>query len=170
MACASKSLDDLGTRRSAPGATGDGNGSQQPQLDAGWMNPVVVPPGDSGAPPADVPAFEDPGCPSVPPEPPQLNCDPFSDAGSCGAGRGCLPYVQYPTAACERERYGTRCELAGAAGQGESCRAGCAPGYLCVASHRGSVCARLCELPGHASCPPGLLCSAVDIEGYGVCF
>ena len=41
---------------------------------------------------------------------------------------------------------------------------------ICAWLHRGSICAQLCELPGRAGCPSGLVCSAVDIEGYGVCY
>jgi hypothetical protein len=162
----------------APTAT-----SAAPSMIATLLPP---PPSASSAPPSST--FADPGCPEVPP-PAQVNdCNPFiidstgemsdplapgappESSFACQQGEACIPFVDYPNAPCEPETFGTKCVPAGTAGQGMPCDEGCAAGFLCVATGLGTRCAQLCPLPGENACPSGLLCGAVDIEGYGVCF
>jgi hypothetical protein len=119
----------------------------------------------------DLEVFDDPGCPEKIEPLVEETCSPFDSAGTCIGDWGCYPYVDYPSSPCEPERFGTRCEPAGSGVQGDDCRAeGCAPGFLCVASGQGTLCAELCPLPGPNTCAAGLICGSVDIQGFGVCF
>ncbi len=119
----------------------------------------------------DLEIFDDPGCPETV-EPVVVDtCSPFETESSCFGDWSCFPYVEYPSAPCEPERFGTRCEPTGPGRQGDDCRVeSCGAGFLCVASGQGTVCAELCALPGPNTCAPGLICGSVDIRGYGVCF
>lgn len=119
----------------------------------------------------DLEIFDDPGCPETI-EPVVVDtCSPFETESSCFGDWSCFPYVEYPSAPCEPELYGTRCEPVGPGQQGDDCRSEtCAAGFLCIASGQGTVCAELCPLPGPNTCAPGLICGSVDIRGYGVCF
>jgi hypothetical protein len=118
-----------------------------------------------------VEVFDDPGCPEQPAPVRSVECDPLAEVPGCPAGTGCAPFVEYPNAACAAEAYGTRCTTVGTGRQGDPCSSSrCAEGFLCVATGRGTQCAQLCALPGANTCPAGLVCGNVDIEGYGSCF
>jgi hypothetical protein len=115
----------------------------------------------------------DAGCPEQDPLPPDLQCDPFT-SGSCGAGLGCYPFVEHPDGnGCEPQHYGTVCAPAGSRIQGESCgddTSHCAPGFVCVVGQRaGKRCSALCQLGKANGCSGGLLCSDLDVAGFGVC-
>jgi len=114
--------------------------------------------------------YVDPGCPDAEPPPPFNDCDPFGP-NTCPPGEGCFPFVQYPTKPCDFEVYGTICAPAGSGTQGEPCGAmNCAPSYVCVITGQGTECVKLCELFGPNTCPKGLFCVPIDVEGIGGCY
>jgi len=57
--------------------------------------------------------------------------------------------------------------------QGDTCGSGstrCASGFVCVVgSEPGKQCVQLCRMGVQSSCPAGLICGELDVEGYGVC-
>jgi hypothetical protein len=114
------------------------------------------------------------GCPETEPLEPDLQCSPL-DGAACGPGFGCYPYVVHPDGnGCEQQRSGTTCAPSGVGTQGSTCgaepEARCAPGFVCVVGQRaGKRCAQLCELGGLQTCSGGLLCSELDVPGFGVC-
>ena len=118
--------------------------------------------------------YVDPGCPDAGP-PSQINeCDPFSGGASCPAGEGCYPFVDHPFGqGCGAQTFGTVCMVAGTARQGEVCGDGaseCASGFVCVVgSQPGKRCVQLCRMSDPNSCPRGMICGELDVEGYGVC-
>lgn len=137
------------------GVGGSGGTGAAPAVDAGSDAPYV-----------------DPGCPNITTPPPLNECDPFATPTGCRFDQGCYPFVDYPSGKCETERYGTLCQVAGTATQGELCEfERCAPGYMCVIGGApGARCVQLCSVFGDAQCPPGLVCEPVDIQqGYGGC-
>jgi hypothetical protein len=97
-------------------------------------------------------------------------CDVGASLASCGPGQRCVPYITYGER-CRTEEIGTQCTVAGVAVQGDDCaNAACADGYVCVSAGSGFECAQLCTVQGGKSdCPPGLLCSPLDVDGYSVC-
>lgn len=119
--------------------------------------------------------YEEEHCPDAVQRVERVECDPLAETdpervSDCPEFEGCYPYVQYPSAPCEPETFGTRCDFAGTGLQGEPCAATrCAPGFLCVVTGRGMECAELCPLPGINSCAPGFICGSLDIDGFGVC-
>jgi len=114
---------------------------------------------------------EDLNCPPQPDAPPLLECDPFAPATGCPPGAACYPFVNYPTGPCDREEYGTECAAEGAGRQGDVCDVGrCAAGFICVVTGQGDQCIQLCRLDAPRSCPAGLVCQPVDVEGFGGCF
>lgn len=114
--------------------------------------------------------FEEEECPDSYVPPPSTECEPLAEADDCGEGFACYPYVRYPTSRCEAESFGTRCDVAGAGTQGHPCSGErCANGFLCVVTSRGTECAQLCRVPGPNTCPTGLICGSLDIDGFGVC-
>jgi hypothetical protein len=79
--------------------------------------------------------------------------------------------VDYPTGPCDREEYGTQCAAEGFGRQGDACETGrCAGGFICVVTGQGDQCIELCVLDGPRTCPAGLVCQPVDVEGFGGCF
>ncbi|HVU06002.1 MAG TPA: hypothetical protein VHE30_29835 [Polyangiaceae bacterium] len=119
-------------------------------------------PADGGGTP-----YRDPGCPTETKQPGFVECDVAESAATCSPGYHCVPTVTYGEK-CHTEEIGTRCVPAGTATQGDDCtNADCAAGYVCVTGGTGFVCAKLCF--SQTDCPAGLLCSALDVDGYGVC-
>ncbi len=115
--------------------------------------------------------YVDPGCPDAAPPPKIEECDPFANPTGCGPGEGCYPFVQYPQQKCDKEQFGTICAPAGSGKQGEPCGGElCAAGFVCVVTGVGTQCVKICKLSGASSCPPGLFCVPVDVEGIGGCF
>ena len=116
--------------------------------------------------------YVDPGCPPAPKVQGPRECDPYSTTNTCGVGARCVPYVTYGDQ-CQSEEIGTRCAPAGTGVQGDDCANdgdSCAAGYVCASAGSGFRCARLCTLSGASDdCPPGLLCSALDVDGFFVC-
>ena len=114
-----------------------------------------------------------PECPDAPPPPLDEECELFVK-DSCPTGLACFPFVEYPAPGddCAQERYGTQCRIAGSRLQGEPCGGGdCAAGHICVLTGEGTICVQLCATDGSGTCPPGLLCEAVDIQpGVGGCY
>jgi hypothetical protein len=133
-----------------------------------------APQGSGGSGTGSVPVlpdarYDDPGCkPSQKVEGPR-ECNTVTQSG-CSSGERCVPYVDYGEK-CEAEEVGTRCDLAGEATQGDDCTFEiCASGFVCVTGGAGFVCARLCSMSASADeCPPGLLCSPLDVDGFAVC-
>lgn len=132
--------------------------------------------GGSGAVPLDA-AFDeyvDPGCPDAGPPSEINNCDPFATLSTCPFGEGCYPFVDHPFGAgCGAQSFGALCLPAGSGHQGDDCGDGtsqCAPGFVCVVgSQPGKHCVQLCKMTIQNSCPPGMICGELDVEGYGVC-
>jgi hypothetical protein len=112
------------------------------------------------------------GCPTEDLPPPDITCDPFV-LDSCGPGYGCYPYVDHPEGnGCGAQVYGTQCVPVGSGTQGSLCGEGtaCAAGFVCVVGQRaGKRCAALCKLGEANQCSGGLLCSDLDVAGFGVC-
>jgi hypothetical protein len=118
--------------------------------------------------------YADPGCPDAGP-PAQVNeCDAFALAPTCPVGEACYPFVDHPFGAgCGAQSFGTVCMFAGTGHQGDVCGDGaadCAGGFVCVVgSQPGKRCVQLCKMSDLHSCPPGMICGELDVEGYGVC-
>lgn len=164
-ACGGRSQDVLARR-------GSSAERRTPAVVADAGVPADAGVGSRSLPPKKPNLFDDPGCPPAQKRPDINSCDPFTTPSGCGEGLACFPFVSYPTGPCEVERFGTVCAEAGAGVQGDSCdTARCAPGHICVSSARGTRCVRLCAFAsGEAlSCPGGLLCLPIDIEGFGGC-
>ena len=153
----SAGFSGLAGRRGHAGSAGvPSGGSSGSRLDAGF----------------DV--YVDPGCPDAG-LPARVNeCDVFALTPGCPLGQGCFPFVDHPFGAgCGAQTFGARCHVAGTGRQGDTCGGGdasCAPGFACVVgSQPGKRCVQLCPLGGQKVCPVGLICSELDVEGYGVC-
>jgi hypothetical protein len=113
------------------------------------------------------------GCPDGDLPPPDITCDPYV-IDSCGPGFGCYPNVDHPEGSgCDAQVYGTQCVPVGGGTQGSLCGEGtdfCAAGFVCVVGQRaGKRCAQLCKLGESNQCAGGLLCSDLDVAGFGVC-
>ncbi len=130
----------------------------------------------SGAEPVDAgfDVYVDPGCPDVGAPIEVDACDAYSQNSGCPPGQGCYPFVQHPQGnGCGAQKFGTECRPAGAGQQGDACGGsddGCASGYVCVVgSQPGTHCVQLCPINAPNTCPPGLICGDLDVEGFGVC-
>jgi len=153
-----------------PGTGGGGDGGHFIFLDGGGGSTSTMP--DGGMPDGDLPDYEDPGCPDQPPPLEMFTCDPYDqNSGQCLPEEGCYIYVDYPSAPCGQEVYGSSCLPAGNATQGESCGGAldCAAGFVCVITGSGTQCVELCSLTGPNTCPPGLVCEPIDVVGFGGC-
>ena len=118
--------------------------------------------------------YVDPGCPDAAPPEPVIECQPLAVPDGCAPGLSCYPYIQRPDGdGCGFEQYGARCLEPGLVAPGERCGGEfgwCAAGALCVVgSLPGARCLQLCDPFGPNTCPNGLICAPVDVEGYGVC-
>jgi hypothetical protein len=118
--------------------------------------------------------YTDPGCPDAGPPSQVDQCDAFATTPTCPLGEGCYPFVDHPFGeGCGAQSFGTVCMLAGTGHQGDICGDGtqdCASGFVCVVgSQPGMRCVQLCHLDDQNSCPPGMICGELDVEGYGVC-
>lgn len=117
--------------------------------------------------------YVDPGCPDAMPPPPDIECDPLGTPTGCDEGLACYPYVDRPDGDCGFEQFGAHCLEPGSIGPGERCGSEfgwCGAGLLCVVGALpGARCLTLCDPHGPETCTGGLICSPVDIEGYGVC-
>jgi hypothetical protein len=116
--------------------------------------------------------YIDPGCPDMGPPITDFACDPYDQSsGHCALGEGCFIYVQYPSEPCGQEIYGAFCAPVGPGQQGDPCGGGgdCGAGLVCVVTGAGTQCVELCALTGDDGCPPGLVCEAIDVEGFGGC-
>jgi hypothetical protein len=118
--------------------------------------------------------YVDPGCPDAGPPKEVNDCDPFSAPNGCPGSQGCYPFVDQPFGAgCGAQSFGTVCMPAGSGTQGAECGDGandCASGYVCVVgSQPGKHCVKLCKMLDPNSCPRGMICGELDVEGYGVC-
>ncbi len=112
-----------------------------------------------------------PGCPDAGKPPPALECDAYSEPSGCDPGDACYPFVDYPSEPCGQETYGTICAPAGTGMQGDPCgNSLCAPRHVCVITGQGTQCIELCQLEGPNTCPAGLFCVPVDVDGFGGCF
>jgi hypothetical protein len=123
----------------------------------------------------DLDPYVDPGCPDAQPPPIVWECDPYAAFTGCAAGEACYPFVQVPGGAtgCNWDEYGTICAAAGTGQQGDPCDSAnsCGSGYLCVkGAQPGLSCVRLCDPFGENTCPLGMICGEVDVEGIGGCF
>lgn len=118
--------------------------------------------------------YEDPGCPDMEPPPPEFECDPLAPTDQCDTGLACYPWVDRPFGdGCGFEVFGSSCLPPGPGTQGDRCGdefEWCAGGHICVVGgSAGARCAALCDPTGADTCPNGLLCGLVDVEGFGVC-
>jgi len=169
-----------GTVEIVPGAGGASSAGSAGRGHAGRSNGQAgnagSPSAGSGAQPTDAgfDVYVDPGCPDVG-APVQVNqCDAFSQSSGCPTGLGCYPFVEHPFGTgCGTQRFGTECRPAGTGQQGDACGGNeedCASGYVCVVgSQPGKHCVQLCPVGVSSSCPPGLICGDLDVEGFGVC-
>lgn len=118
--------------------------------------------------------YVDPGCPDMEPPPPEYECDPLADVSGCDPGFACYPWLDRPYGdGCDFEVFGSSCLPPGSGTQGQRCGndyGWCAAQYICVVGASiGARCARLCNPSGPNTCPNGLICGLVDVEGFGVC-
>jgi hypothetical protein len=118
--------------------------------------------------------YVDPGCPDAGPPTQVDECDPFAVVTTCPNGQGCFPFVDHPFGeGCGAQSFGTVCLAAGTGHQGADCgdgTDGCASGFVCVVgSQPGKHCVQLCRMSEPDSCPRGMICGELDVEGYGVC-
>jgi hypothetical protein len=123
-------------------------------------------------PPDAQPDYIDPGCPDAAAPPTQFMCDPFhQDDGECQPAEGCYIFAQASSDPCGGTVYGASCEPAGTGTQGAPCGSGsdCAAGFSCVVTGAGIQCIVLCQLQGTATCPSGLVCQPIDVQGFGGC-
>lgn len=99
----------------------------------------------------------------------QIECDLFTNEG-CDEGLACYNAIIYPEDPCQQEIYMTYCAIPGEGRQGDSCEQGCAQGYNCFVTGRGTQCLKICNIyGGEPSCPPGYICTATDMPGVGAC-
>jgi len=150
----------------APGGSG-GNGGR-----GGSGNPSSSSSGGFEGGIDALPDYVDPGCPDAGLPIQDFACDPYhQNDGECGPGEGCYIFVQYPEEPCGQEIYGSTCAPAGPGMQGDPCNGGqeCGAGFVCVVSGSGNQCVQLCPLAGSGTCPPGLVCEPIDVEGFGGC-
>ena len=157
---------DEGGRGGAAGSAGRSHG--------GRAGHVASAGGGAASVDAGFDAYVDPGCPVAPPPVQVSACDPFSPAPNCPVGQGCFPFVDHPFGqGCDAPTFGTECRPAGAGVQGDTCGsqdAGCASGFVCVVgSQPGKHCVQLCPINSQHVCPAGMICSELDVEGFGVC-
>src|SRR5450432_1517106 len=159
-----------------PGSGGAGSSSSGGRGQAGHAGHVGLAGAGSGGLPRDAgfDEFVDPGCPDAAPPPGVMECGPFSANPTCLQGEGCYPYVDHPFGdGCGAQSFGTQCLTAGNGRQGDTCGSGstrCASGFVCVVgSEPGKHCVQLCRMGVQSSCPAGLICGELDVEGYGVC-
>jgi hypothetical protein len=164
-------VDRTGTASAGPGddppSTGGRSGS-------GGAFSGGAPQASGGSATGSVPGlpdarYDDPGCKPTKKVEGRRECDTVAQTG-CSSGERCVPYVDYGEE-CEAEEVGTRCEVAGEGRQGDDCTSElCAGGFVCVTGGAGFVCARLCRMSASGDeCPPGLLCSPLDVDGFSVC-
>lgn len=115
--------------------------------------------------------YVEPGCPDAVTPQVEAECDVF-DQSTCPAGDGCFPTITYPTARCEPEVYRMLCLPAGQGTQWVECSSltDCAPGFICVVGGTGTECQRACDSSAPTSCPKGLFCDAIDLQGIGTCY
>ena len=118
--------------------------------------------------------YVDPGCPDAEPPAPIIECEPLATPDGCDPGLACYPFVQRPSGdGCGFEQYGARCLEPGTVPLGERCGDGhgwCGAAALCVVGALpGARCLQLCDPSEPNTCPNGLVCAPVDVEGYGVC-
>jgi hypothetical protein len=131
-----------------------------------------VGPGDTDGGRDALPDYVDPGCPEAGPPVTDYRCDPYNQPnGTCSGGQACYIFVQYPQKPCDQEIYGSLCVTAGSGQQGDPCGGTqqCAGGFVCVIAGSGTQCVELCKLSGQDGCPAGLVCEAIDIDGFGGC-
>jgi hypothetical protein len=118
--------------------------------------------------------YVEPICPDAGPPPVLEECELFASYSTCPSGQACYPFVQYPDPDdnCAQEVYGTICADEGYATQGEPCSAGdCAGGHMCVLTGEGTQCVELCPVFGENTCPPGFICTPIDVApGIGGCY
>jgi hypothetical protein len=129
-------------------------------------------PASGGHPPdAGLPDADEPICKNQPPPIENFECDPYNQPGDCLPTEACYIYVNYPTEPCGQEEYGSFCYPQGSGGQGASCSGAfdCLAGHVCVITGSGTQCVQLCNLFGEDGCPQGLVCEAIDVEGFGGC-
>jgi hypothetical protein len=167
--------------KSRHGSTGVDDGGPQPFTTGAGGTGGLPDAGLDGAADAaeDAPSdvlsdYVDPGCPDAEPPPPQNECDPLAEETGCDAGFACYPGLDRPFGdGCEFEVFGSSCLPPGTATQGERCGnefEWCAAQHICVVGASvGPRCARLCDPTSLNTCPNGLICGLVDVEGYGVC-
>ena len=116
--------------------------------------------------------YVEPTCPPVEEQPElQLECSPFGESTGCAEWEGCYPMAIYPTDPCTPEIFGSECRPAGSGAQGEPCGgdSDCQSRHACVVSSFGTACAALCPRNAVQPCPAGLICAAIDVDGFGVC-
>lgn len=176
VACGGSVNTDGGSTTGGTGGTGavgafGGTGGTGGTVFTGGTGGTVFTGGTGGKPDSGTGGtYVDPGCPDAEPPEPYYECDVFGP-NTCPPGDACYPYVQYPTGPCELEQYGAVCIPAGTGQQGEPCGAGtCAAGLVCVITGQGTECVQICKLGGPNTCPKGLFCVPIDVEGIGGCY
>ena len=119
--------------------------------------------------------YVDPGCPDAEPPEGLHECEPLASPTGCEPGLACYPYLDRPEGdGCNFEEFGTVCLPPGGSQAGERCGDDsfdwCGAGLLCVVGALpGARCLELCDPYGPSTCPDGLVCAPVDVEGFGVC-
>jgi hypothetical protein len=165
LAAAGAALGGCGTTVSiAPPTGGTGGNETTHPSDAGA--------GTGGEPADAAPDYVDPGCPDAGPKVTMFMCDPYHQGnGDCPPGEGCYIFSTPPSTPCGQEVYGAGCDFQGMGQQGAPCEGmqECAGGFACVVSGSGNQCVLLCELQGSSTCPDGLVCEPIDVQGFGGC-
>jgi hypothetical protein len=117
--------------------------------------------------------YVEPDCPDGGYPAVNFACDLFNPLSGCPLGQACYAVVVYPDESdpCSVEQYGAQCRPEGRGEQGAACSSYlCAAGFACVDSGRGTQCVKLCRMGSSNTCPPGLICFALDVvAGVGGC-
>ncbi|MFO0555836.1 MAG: hypothetical protein U0271_46090 [Polyangiaceae bacterium] len=155
------------TRVVVPNDGGGGQGGEGTGL-------IPIGPGGGGADAGHdaLEEYVDPGCKDTPPPIEDFQCDPDHQGnGDCFDGEACYIYVDNPEDPCGQEIYGSVCLAAGPGQQGDPCSGAqdCGAGLVCVVTGSGTQCVVMCSLDGPNNCPDGLICEAIDVEGFGGC-
>lgn len=171
VACGGPSAP-LPSAKARGGSAGAGGHNSSSTLGGGPSRGGSIAQSDSSIGGTTVSTYVDPGCPEVITPEIYAECS-VSDQSTCPPGTGCYPTIQYPSAPCQPETYSMLCLPAGTGEQWDDCESllDCAPGFICVVTGIGTGCQRACDPNAPTStCPKGLFCESIDLQGIGSCY